>query len=112
MMQIFVCVTMPYGKSGKDNLNEPSVLSDQLRRGSWKNSRFVWYFDDKSDNKDSVTHVFHQSVVKWLTKEFLFAKSDLCSKENKKQKVFSKKFYRPENCANTVGLKVGIGRNL
>ena len=51
-MKIFVCVTMPYGKSG-ENLNELCVLSDQLSRGSWRNSGLVWYLDNKSNNKVS-----------------------------------------------------------
>ena len=46
-------------------------------------------------------------MVKWLTKEFLFAKSNLWSIENKKLKQFSKKYYRTENDANVSALKVG-----
>ena len=52
-MQIFVCITMPYGKSDEDNLNELCVLSDQLSRGSWRNSGLVRYLDNKSNNKVS-----------------------------------------------------------
>ena len=51
--------------------------------------------------------MFDQSVVKWLTKEFLFAKSNLWSIENKELKESSKKYYRPENRANVLALKVG-----
>ena len=81
---------MPCGKGDEDDLNEPCVLSEQLNRGSWKNSRFVWYLDNISDNKVSNIEGFHQSVVKWLTKEFLVAKSNLWSIENKILKELSK----------------------
>ena len=97
---------MPYGKSDQDGLNETCVLSEQLSRGSWKNLGFVWYWDNNFDNKVSATEIFHQPVVKWLTKEFLFAKSNSWSIEKKTIKEFTKWYYRPENRANVLALKV------
>ena len=47
---------MPYGKSDEDDLNEP-WQSNQMLRGSWRNSGFVWYLNKKSDNKVSAIEV-------------------------------------------------------
>ena len=55
MMQIFVCVTMPYGKKDEEDLmNHVYFLISWVAIGSWRNSATV-YLDNKSDNhnKDS-----------------------------------------------------------
>ena len=49
-VDVYLC---NYGKSDEDYLNELCGLSDQLSRGSWRNPGFVWYLDNKSDNKIS-----------------------------------------------------------